>query len=90
MENVSDPGRILLVNKPYEWTSFDVVKLELAIGRRRRHDDPVRLRDPLAIDEPGEAPQCAYEERDEDDAERRTRGRHRPLSGHCESPCRLP
>ena len=25
MENASDPGRVLLINKPYEWTSFDVV-----------------------------------------------------------------
>jgi tRNA pseudouridine55 synthase len=25
MENPSDPGRVLLINKPYEWTSFDVV-----------------------------------------------------------------
>lgn len=25
MENVVDPGRVLLINKPYEWTSFDVV-----------------------------------------------------------------
>jgi tRNA pseudouridine55 synthase len=25
MEDAVDPGRILLVNKPYEWTSFDVV-----------------------------------------------------------------
>jgi tRNA pseudouridine55 synthase len=25
MEHPSDPGRVLLINKPYEWTSFDVV-----------------------------------------------------------------
>lgn len=25
MEEVTDPGRVLLINKPYDWTSFDVV-----------------------------------------------------------------